>query len=104
MQKLEDPDYRRYVRSYGNPLANYLLDSEDLTHYNLMLSLDQASLLGHGEAAVCEALPELFSMEDEGARLTYAGLSFARRAIQDGELRLREKEARVTKLAQRLMK
>jgi hypothetical protein len=40
MQKLKDPDHRLYVRPYVNPLANYLLDSEDLAHYNLMLSLD----------------------------------------------------------------
>jgi transposase len=41
-------------------------------------------------------------MEDEGARLTYAELAFARRALQEGDLRLKEKVARAAKLARRL--
>jgi hypothetical protein len=62
------------------------------------------SLLRAGEPTVCEALPELFAMEDEGASLAYMELSFARRPIQDGELRLREKEAPAAKLTQHLVK
>jgi hypothetical protein len=102
MQKLEDPDHRLYVKMYGNPITNYLLDSEDQTHYDLMLNLDQASLNRRGEPSVCEALPELFAMEDEGALLSYAELAFARRALQEGELRLKEKIARAAELARRL--
>jgi hypothetical protein len=104
MQELEDADHRFYVRAYGNPIVNYLLDSEDRTYYDLVLSLDQANLSRRRGPCICEALPEYFAMEDKGARLTYTELAFARGALRDGELRLSEKEAHIAKLTRSLEK